>query len=481
MRLQLLNFRRAWASLPLALKGLTVIFVPLAALLVTTLSYFLLDAYNQRAEMSARHASEVRRTISDVQRHLAQAESHVRGYLHLGLEHSLEPFAQARASLISALEQLEASVADRPTQLARLEAASALVGDALSILEALVAAPAGLTPETQGALLLQSQALLGELWQLFSEMEASEETRLAEHIAAVQRTRVHTVSGIVASVVFGIGGGLLATLLFTSGISQRIWTLERNARRLANGRTLLPMPWGDDEIGHVGRELERTSRLLERKAQELKQAQLEALERLAQAADYRDDQTGEHTRRVGDIAAAIAEALGLPQHEVELLRRAAPLHDVGKIGIPDEILLKPGKLSASEFAIMQGHTTVGARILQGGRFELMKMAETIAMSHHERWDGSGYPLGLKGEAIPLPGRIVAVADVMDALLSRRPYKAPWPLARVLDEIERQSGRQFDPAVVAAFNKIDWHAWAARQQWLELPPVLTEARASASLN
>lgn len=481
MRLQLLEFRRAWTSLPLSLKGLTVIFVPLAALLVTTLSYFLLDTYNQRAEMSARHASEVRRTISDVQRHLAHAESHVRGYLHLGLERSVEPFEEARASLIEALTQLETSVADHPPQLTRLEAASALVGDALSTLEALIATPEGLTPETQITLLLQSQALTGELRQLFSEMEASEETRLAERIAEVQRTRVHTVSGIVASVIFGIGGGLLATLLFTSGISQRVWTLERNARRLANGRTLLPMPLGDDEIGHVGRELERTSRLLERKAQELKQAQLEALERLAQAADYRDDQTGEHTRRVGDIAAAIAEALGLPQVEVELLRRAAPLHDVGKIGIPDEILLKPGKLTPSEFAVMQNHTTVGARILQGGHFELMKMAETIAMSHHERWDGSGYPLGLKGEAIPLSGRIVAVADVMDALLSRRPYKEPWPLERVLYEIERQSGRQFDPAVVAAFHKVDWHDWAARQQWLERPPVPTTTRASASLN
>ena len=185
---------------------------------------------------------------------------------------------------------------------------------------------------------------------------------------------------------------------------------------------------------------------------ELEATQVEILERLALAAEYRDDNTGQHTKRVGETAAQIAEALGWQTGEIELIRRAAPLHDVGKIGISDLILLKPGRLTTEELERMRMHTELGARILSGGQFPLMQWAEQIARTHHERWDGTGY-IGLCGEAIPMAGRIVAVADVFDALTSERPYKQAWTQQEATDEIRRQSGRQFDPRVVEAFLKV----------------------------
>jgi putative nucleotidyltransferase with HDIG domain len=185
---------------------------------------------------------------------------------------------------------------------------------------------------------------------------------------------------------------------------------------------------------------------------ELEATQVEILERLALAAEYRDDDTGEHTKRVGQTSARIAEALGWSAAEVELIHRAAPLHDVGKIAIPDSILLKPGKLTPEEFEFMKTHTSLGAKMLSGGQFPLLQLAEQIALTHHERWDGTGY-IGMRDESIPMAGRIVTVADVFDALTSERPYKQAWPVSEAIEEIQRQSGRQFDPRVVEAFLKV----------------------------
>jgi putative two-component system response regulator len=203
-------------------------------------------------------------------------------------------------------------------------------------------------------------------------------------------------------------------------------------------------------------QLQDQNHLLEQRVRgrtiELEETQIEILERLALAAEYRDDDTGEHTKRVGQMSAQIAQALGLSNAEVELIRRAAPLHDVGKIAIPDSILLKPGKFTPEEFELMKTHTTVGAKMLSGGRFPLLQRAEEIALTHHERWDGTGYA-GLKGESIPIAGRIVAVADVFDALTSARPYKEAWPRAKAIEEVQRQSGRQFDQSVVEVFLKV----------------------------
>ena len=188
------------------------------------------------------------------------------------------------------------------------------------------------------------------------------------------------------------------------------------------------------------------------RTRELEAAQIEIIERLARAAEFRDDNTGHHTERVGQMAALLAKKIGLPDTQVSLIRRAAPLHDVGKIGIPDSILLKLGKLTPDEFALVRTHTTIGARILSGSRFPILRLAEEIAFNHHERWDGEGYA-GIAGEAIPLAGRIVAVADVFDALTQQRPYKAAWPVGEAIAEIERQRGRQFDPTLTDAFLQV----------------------------
>lgn len=151
--------------------------------------------------------------------------------------------------------------------------------------------------------------------------------------------------------------------------------------------------------------------------------------------------------------ALLARGLELPPDQVTLIRLAAPLHAVGKIGIPDAILLKPGKLTSAEFEVMKTHTTIGASILAGGRSALVRLAQTIALSHQECWDGSGYPRGLIGPAIPLPSRILALVDVFDALTHGRPYKEPWPREAAVAEIVRQRGRQFDPQLVTVFLQL----------------------------
>ena len=184
---------------------------------------------------------------------------------------------------------------------------------------------------------------------------------------------------------------------------------------------------------------------------ELEDARLQTLSRLARAAEYRDDATGQHTRRVGRGAALVAEALGWSPEDVEMIRLAAPLHDVGKIGIPDGILLNDGPLTPTEFEVMKTHCSIGADILSGTDVPLLSMAAAIALSHHERWDGLGYPAGLEGEEIPLPGRIVAVVDTFDALTHPRPYKEAWSTSDALEDIARGSGGRFDPTVVEAFR------------------------------
>jgi putative nucleotidyltransferase with HDIG domain len=184
---------------------------------------------------------------------------------------------------------------------------------------------------------------------------------------------------------------------------------------------------------------------------ELEQAQLETLQRLALAAEFRDDATYEHTERVAHTAATLAERLGLPAGEVALIRRAAPLHDIGKLAVPDAILLKPDRLTAREFETMKRHAPAGAAILDGSRSAVLRLAREIALTHHEWWSGSGYPAGLAGDDCPLSGRIVALADVFDALVHERPYKPAWTVDRAASEIRAHAGRQFDPDVVAAFE------------------------------
>jgi putative two-component system response regulator len=219
-------------------------------------------------------------------------------------------------------------------------------------------------------------------------------------------------------------------------------------------RNLLEVRALHRELQAKNNELE--ARVLERTA-ELAEAQLEVLERLARAAEYRDDDTGHHTQRVADLAARLAERVELPAAEVDLIARAAPLHDVGKIGVPDSILLKPGRLTEEESRVMKRHTIIGATMLCGGHSRLIRMAETIARSHHERWDGAGYPDGMRGETIPLCARIVAIVDFFDALTHDRPYRPAVPLDMTLAEVSRMRGGHFDPSLVDAFLGVGNHA------------------------
>jgi putative two-component system response regulator len=203
--------------------------------------------------------------------------------------------------------------------------------------------------------------------------------------------------------------------------------------------------------------LRETRNLLEElvrlRTAELKRGQLETLELLGRVAEVRDDATGRHTKRVGRLSGLIAGELHLPPDQVELIMRAAPLHDLGKVAISDSVLLKTGTFEGDERESMRQHATVGAQLLEGARSDLLATARVIAVAHHERWDGQGYPSGLSGSAIPLAARIVAVADAFDALTHTRPYKPAWPLCDALAEIEREREWQFDPQVVDALLRL----------------------------
>jgi putative two-component system response regulator len=254
-----------------------------------------------------------------------------------------------------------------------------------------------------------------------------------------------------------------------NGLKDRVAALEAGADDFlskpvdpgelgARVKSLVTVKRYHDQQRHYREELEaevaRRTGELSRALKTVKEASLDTIYRLARAAEYRDDCTGSHLARVSRVAAAIARRMGLPPDQVETLLYAAPMHDVGKIAIPDSILLKPGKLTAEEWNTMKQHTTKGAAILSGSDSALLKMAERVAISHHEKWDGSGYPAGLKGEAIPLAGRITAIADVFDALTSRRPYKEPFAVDTALTILRENRSVHFDPAVVDAFFAIE---------------------------
>lgn len=197
-------------------------------------------------------------------------------------------------------------------------------------------------------------------------------------------------------------------------------------------------------------EQQELERQVQERTKEIADTQLEIIRRLSVAAEYKDEDTGLHIIRMGHFTRIIAQRLGLDPFSLEVLYHAVPMHDVGKIGIPDRILLKPGKFDPEEWEIMKQHTTIGASIIGDHSAALLHSAKAIALTHHEKWDGSGYPQGLTGEDIPLFGRIAAIADVFDALTSKRPYKKAWPIEDAAEEIKKQSGHHFDPEVAEAF-------------------------------
>lgn len=204
------------------------------------------------------------------------------------------------------------------------------------------------------------------------------------------------------------------------------------------------------ELSELKNKLEE--KVLKRTSQ-LNESRLEILQRLVKTSEFKDNETGMHIKRMSLYSSLLGKAYGWSKEKCELLLNASPMHDLGKVGIPDRILLKPGKLDHDEMEIMKTHTTIGGKILAGGTSELLQMAETIALTHQEKWDGSGYPKGLAGEEIPLEGRITALADVFDALTSVRPYKKAWSVEKAVNLIEEESGKHFDPKLTALFIQI----------------------------
>ena len=261
-----------------------------------------------------------------------------------------------------------------------------------------------------------------------------------------------------------------------SAVRSRIDPLE-----LAAGPPVFPLSEllaAGEPLGAIG--MARLRLVIEHRAMAVRLAELESLvtsqvlstlrdmessgagtlERLARAAAYRDDNSLEHTQRVAALAARMARELGHDAHSTGLIRAAAPLHDLGKIAVPDSILLKPGRLDPEEFEVVKTHAALGARVLEDSSSELLGVAEQIARSHHERWDGSGYPESLAGEQIPIAARLVAVADVFDVLVHERPYRDAWAVEDAAREIRSGAGRQFDPDVVGAFDAIGAGCWSA---------------------
>ena len=199
---------------------------------------------------------------------------------------------------------------------------------------------------------------------------------------------------------------------------------------------------------------------------ELRETRLQIVQRLGRAAEYKDNETGMHVIRMSHFSKLLALAAGCSPAWAEDLLNAAPMHDVGKIGIPDAVLRKPGPLDADEWATMRRHPEIGAEIIGEHPSGVLQLAREIALAHHEKWDGSGYPRGLAGEAIPLSARIVAIADVFDALTTRRPYKEPWPVQEAMNHIAAQAGKHFDPALVALFAPLLPQLLEIRARWAE---------------
>ena len=236
----------------------------------------------------------------------------------------------------------------------------------------------------------------------------------------------------------------------------------------ARVRSLLKVKAYNDHMRNYQKELEaevaRRTEQLHRAFEQIKSASLETIYRLSQAAEYRDEDTGAHIQRMSRYAAAVAGKMGMTDKAVENILYAAPMHDVGKIGTPDRILLKPAKLDPDEWEIMKQHTLIGGRILGGSESGFIKLGEVIALTHHEKWDGGGYPKGIKGARIPLAGRITAIADVFDALTSKRPYKEPFAVEKSLDIIKEGRGNHFDPDVVDAFFAVEDEILSVKEEY-----------------
>jgi CHASE2 domain-containing sensor protein len=320
------------------------------------------------------------------------------------------------------LQDLHATSADRRTRMAGPEI------QANAILTALRGVPLRRAPGWIDVLAVAGLILLVPLASLKLGIVAAGAVGAAGAAAYAGGAQLLFLDGTVVAVAAPLLG--LVAAMVTTGVAGQL--IERGERR---------------RVDAVNRMLETAVR---DRIAELDALQLEVIERLGRAVDSRDEETGEHIERITTLSHRLALAAGMDADRAEMLRRASAMHDVGKVTIPDAVLLYGGRFSPEQRAIMETHTTVGAGILAGSRSPLVRMAEQVALTHHERWDGSGYPHGLAGEDIPLEGRIVAICDFYDALISRRPYKEPWTPQAALAEIADQAGRHFDPRLARLF-------------------------------
>jgi putative two-component system response regulator len=237
---------------------------------------------------------------------------------------------------------------------------------------------------------------------------------------------------------------------FENGVLDFIGKPFNRLELISRVKNLLALESAHRELANRNNSLETIVNL---RTEALRRTQLQVVQKLGRAAEYRDNETGAHILRMSNISALLARKLGFEDDHVQDILHASPMHDVGKIAIPDSILLKPGSFTPEEWEIMKSHTTLGYQILSGADSKLLNLASEIALYHHEKWDGTGYPDGLQGENIPISCRIVAAADVFDALLSHRPYKQPWTLDEALAHMHAQKGRHFDPLVIDAFIEL----------------------------
>jgi putative nucleotidyltransferase with HDIG domain len=310
-----------------------------------------------------------------------------------------------------------------------------------------------------------------DAWVLVVGPDSEAARRLRAQIASAGAAAVELAAD-VEEALDRANAALPDVIVALSGMHE---TLRRrlDPLDLRSGPPVVGVEAGDGALDRVAEELERhRMRLRVRELEtavasqaaarqrDADAARIDGLRRLSMAAEYRDDNTWEHTQRVAAMAARLGRRVGVDERHVELIRLAAPLHDIGKIAIPDYILLKPEKLTDEEFEVVKTHAAVGASILSDSEDELLQVAEQIAGAHHERWDGTGYPNRLAGEDIPVAGRVVAVADVFDILVHERPWKQEWTVEDAAEEIRRSAGSQFDPAVVQAFEELGPATWQA---------------------
>jgi response regulator RpfG family c-di-GMP phosphodiesterase/CHASE3 domain sensor protein len=453
------------------------------ALVFTVLTLTIVSLHRQTNER--RDAQRALVAANRLQKSVLDLETGARAFLITRRVTFLEPWRAARDRFPTEIRRLETSVTAITGEGAADPVLARRIGARVESYFYDHSLPLVLRVQSRRLGMSVADAEVGEGKARVDEMRVLFARLLALEAARADREQADAGRQERRAIVLGVGGLALILATVVGGIAYLARTVTRPVIRVAeaasalaagrlerdetvsayNGkgaREVVSLTKSFDAMAEVVRtqreRLEDHNALLERRVSErtsdLEQARYEALLMLAVAAEFRDDDTHRHTQRVARNAARLGQLLGLGEETTELLRVAAPLHDVGKIGIPDSIMLKPGRLTVAEFEMMKQHVAIGTSILGASTEPLFHIAAEIARTHHERWDGSGYLEGLKGEEIPLAGRIVAVVDVFDALTHARPYKEAWPVDRALEEIRAGAGSHFDPAVVAALEQID---------------------------